>query len=416
MSLLSEIEEFVVRFEGRGPGTDAERRAAGYLAARLRSLGRDAQSESIWVRPNYARAHLATAVLAILGSVIATRNAPVGLALAAFATLSALGDLSGRLYLLRRLTGKRASQTVLSPEDGGKPGTLILVAHYDAARAGAVFDHSGRPRATLARLVRRRVGPFDLYVVALLLLVATLGLRVAAVTGTGTSALQFAATVVLIACFPVFADIAVASYTPGAGDNASGVTTALRLAARYGGALEHFDLWVLLPGASEGLLLGMRAWIRRNRRSLDRRTTVFLGIEDVGRGAVRYTRREGPLLTRRSHSRLVALCEQIAAEDAHEGRYGALPITSREPSDAYAAAAAGFPAISVSCREGRGFSPEHHRPTDTPERLDEGALRRAFEFCSELVELIDERIGPDLEPASQPARPEPAEPSPPLVD
>jgi Peptidase family M28 len=405
MPELAEIEEFVVRFEGRGPGTDAERRASRYLTERLEGLGREVETEAVWVWPNYQLAHLASALLAILGSVVAVANAGVGLGLAAAALVSAYGDLSGRLYLLRRLTGRRASQTVVSREDGSKPGTLILLAHYDAARGRAAFGRVSERRAAIAKLLRVPIGPFDAYSGSLLVLVVALALRAAGLTGTAVSIVQFIPTVVLIVSVPWLVDMAIQGIVPGASDNASGVATVLRLAERYGETLDHFDVWVLFPGAGEAMMLGMRAWLARHKRELDPTRTVFLNVAEVGHGTVRYVTREGYLLTRRFHSQLLALCSQIATEDADENRYGARPLSTREATDAYPAAVAGFPALSITCRGALDYVPTHHRHTDTPDRLDEGALDRAFRFCSELVELIDEKIGPQLSPrGTAPAR------------
>jgi len=44
--------EALVAYEGRGAGTDAERRAAEHLARRLRAIGREGRSSRSW----YARA------------------------------------------------------------------------------------------------------------------------------------------------------------------------------------------------------------------------------------------------------------------------------------------------------------------------------------------------------------------------
>ena len=57
---------------------------------------------------------------------------------------------------------------------------------------------------------------------------------------------------------------------------------------------------------------------------------------------------------------------------------------------------AGFPAVSVSCLGALDYARHHHLPTDTPENIDAAALERAFGFCSELIELIDETLGPQL--------------------
>ncbi len=91
-----------------------------------------------------------------------------------------------------------------------------------------------------------------------------------------------------------------------------------------------------------------------------------------------------------------AVIDEIAEGD-DESRYGARRMKSREASDANAARAAAFPAISVSCRGALDYTQHHHRLSDTPDQIDPDALERAYGFCSELIELIDERIGPDLE-------------------
>ena len=90
-------------------------------------------------------------------------------------------------------------------------------------------------------------------------------------------------------------------------------------------------------------------------------------------------------------------------EDADDGRYGVRPITARRAGDAYAARARGLPAITVSCAGALDRAPNHHRLTDTPENIDQDALERAFGFCSELIELIDEEVGPDIAEAAEAA-------------
>lgn len=389
-----EIERLVA-FRGRGPGTDAERRAAGHLRARLASLGRDAEVEPTWIRPNWPLAFTAYALFGVVASIVSIAAPVAGAIVAGVALLGALADLSGRIHGGRLLTGRRGSQNVVSREESERAGTLVLVAHYDAARSGFVF---GRLAA-----LGRRIGPLRPVVLALTLVLATAVLRAGGAGAAGVEIVQFVATVVLILAVPAFADIALSGIVPGAGDNASGVATTLRLAERYGGDLEHFDVWVLLTGGEEAFGEGMREWMRRHRRDLDSTRTVFLNVDTVGSGTVRYTRREGVLVSTRHHPRLLELCRQIAQEDADDAdRYGARPLTVRAPTDALVARRSGFPAITVSCRASNDQAPHLHRHTDVPAAIDDAALDRAFRFCSELVELIDERIGPDV--AGQAAR------------
>ena len=401
MDARTEIEQ-LVGFEARAAGTDAERRAAGHLKRRLEELGRQAELESTRVFPNYALAHLTHALLAIVGSVLSITQPAIGLALVFAATVLTILDLMGIAFVTRRLTGPRASQNVISREVGGKPGTLILTAHYDAARTGAVFNRRVvERRAALGKAIRRPIGPFEPFTWSLIALLVFCVIRAIGIEGYLLTILQFVPTVILIVSVPLFAGIALAGVVPGATDNASGVATVLRLAERYGNDLEHFDVWVLLPGAEESFMLGMRDWMRRHRKELDSTRTIFLNVDKVGTGTVRYTTKEGFVIAYAYHPTLVEMCEQIADEDADEGRYHARGIVSRSATDATAARARRFPAISISCLNSLDYEPNQHLPTDTLENVDPEALERAFGFCSELIELIDERVGPDLAEAGE---------------
>ena len=396
MDPLREIEELVA-FEGRWPGTDAERRAAAHLKERLASLGREAEVEPTSVWPNYPVTHAIHALLAIVGSVLSVYSAVAGTALVLFAAASTFGDLTGSFYLVRRLTGRRASQNVISRERDGKPGKLVLVAHYDAAHSGAVFSRGSRERsAVLGKLIRRPIGPFEPFFWSMMVILVCSAVRLLDVQSTALTVVQFIPTVILIASVPLLVDIALSGVVPGASDNASGVATILRLAERYGGELQHFDVWVALPGAEEAFQLGMRQFVRKHRRELDRERTVYLNIGIAGNGTVRYVTKEGFVIAYRFHPSLIELCDEVREADEDENRFAARPMVSRMATDAFAARAAGYPAMAITCRNALDYAPNHHQPTDTPDRIELEALERAYGFCCELIERLDERIGPDL--------------------
>jgi len=397
MDARSEIAALVA-FEGRAPGSDAERRAARRLEGRLRDLEREVRVEPIQVHPSYALTHLIHVLAAIVGSVLSVSSPFAGTVVLLLAAVSTYGDLTGSFQIARRLTPARASQNVVSPEDGGRPGTLVLVAHYDAGRTGAAFGRRlTERRAGLGRIVRRQLGPFEPLFWSIVVALACAGLRLVGVHPTVVVAAQFAAIVVLIVSVPMLVDVALSGISPGANDNASGVATVLRLTERYGDDLDYFDVWVVLTGAGEGPLLGMREWLRANRQKLDKRSTAIVCIDQVGAGTVRYARKEGFVFANPFHPALLDACRQIATEDADENRYGVRGMVSRSATDAHLARAAGYPAVSVSCRNALDIAPHHHRASDVPDNVDPAALERAFGFCSELIELLDERIGPTLE-------------------
>jgi Zn-dependent M28 family amino/carboxypeptidase len=185
---------------------------------------------------------------------------------------------------------------------------------------------------------------------------------------------------------PLLVGIALAPTAAGENDNASGVATALRLAESHGGALEHFDVWVLLTGAQGAIAGGMRRFIRSHRKELDRASTVFLNLDAVGHGEVRFARREGVLLAARPHKQLLELCEDIA-DDAEDLEVE--PVVLRSPTDSSAARSARYPAITICCREGS------LPPAD---EVDVEAFDDAYAFAAELIERIDAEIGPELDP------------------
>lgn len=369
METLSQTDALAA-YAGRAAGSDAERRAAGHLRARLEALGRHAEVQPIDIRPRFALAHALHAIAAIAGSLLSVGNAPAGTALVLLAALSTFLDASGTLHLARRLMGRRASQNVESREDGGKSGVLVLVAHVDAPRDSLAFR-----RAT--RILR---DPWLAMLAAMLVILACGVLRVLGVEGTVLTAIQFAPTVLLILLTPALVDAelsGVAVDTAGA----AGAATALRLAEDLGGGLEHYDLWVLLTGSQEPFALGMGAWLKRRRGELDRERVAVLSIGGVGSGPVRFTRREGPLVPLRSHAELVRICGEIAEDDGDDGAYGAESYVSRRPTDAAAAIARGLPALTVTC---------------AGDDVSADGLERAYGFCRELIERLDAEVGPTL--------------------
>ena len=383
---------------GRWPGTDAERRAARHLEDRLGALGRDCRVEPTEVWPSYPLAHAVYALLAIAGSVASVSAPVVGAGLALAAVLLAFGDATGVFMATRRLTGRRASQNVVSREGGEKSGVLVLVAHYDSARTGAIFRRGVQERrAVLGNLIRRPIGPFEPFFWSLVAVLVCCLLRLPGFEGTALTAIQFVPTALLIVSVPLLVDIALSGVVPGANDNASGVATVLRLAEAHGGRLEHFDLWVLLTGAEEGFALGMRAFLKRHRKSLAKARTVFVNIDEVGFGTVRYARREGLVVAVRSHVQLLEICDEIADDDEDDDAFGARRLVSRTTSDGFTARLAGYPAITISCRNTLDYTPHHHLASDVPERLEEAALERAYGFASELVQRLDAQVGPELQ-------------------
>jgi hypothetical protein len=368
----------------RAPGSDAERRTALHLKQRLEQLGRGADIESFAIHPAWPLGYAILAVASVAASVLAVYVPVAGAALALAAALLTFLDAGVLIATVRRLLGRRASQNVVSWGGEDKPGAVVLVAHSDAGRAGIAHnDRTARRRAALGGLIHRPLGGVEPLFWAQLGVLACTLLRLAGLDGTPLTIVQFVPTLALIVAIALLVDIALAGTKGGENDNASGTVVALRLAERFGGALEHFDVHVVFTGAQKAGAAGMRAFLESHRDRLASDRTVFVNVDEVGSGTVRYTRREGALLAVRCHPQLVGLCNQIA-EDADDGSG---PIVSRSASDASAAGAAGFPAVTITCRDRFDYASG---------RVDEQALDRAEAFCAELIERLDAEVGPSI--------------------
>ena len=108
----------------------------------------------------------------------------------------------------------------------------------------------------------------------------------------------------------------------------------------------------------------MRAFLQTHRKKFKPSDTVVLNLDSLGGGELRETKKEGPLLTVRSHPQLAGTVKDSS-------------FVNREPSDGYAAASAGLPSITIS---------------GTENRLEEGNLTEAENACAELIERLEEEL------------------------
>ena len=228
---LATIEE-LCSFESRLAGTDAERRAANAMAARLRESGRRAELEPVYVHPQAQLVWALHAFLAFAASVLAVEVPVAGFALLLFATTSFYFDLNTSHHLLRFLFFRRASQNVVSRgENPEATHKVILAAHIDAARTGVVFGKGA------TGLIKRLSGllpfpPSRLLFWSAAILLPMLGARMAGVDSDGLALLQIIPTLILLVSSFLLVDWRLSAVVPGANDNASGVAVALSLAQK----------------------------------------------------------------------------------------------------------------------------------------------------------------------------------------
>ena len=386
-------------FEGRLAGTDSERRAANWLAERLRSEGgRGVTVEPTYVHPQAPLVEALHCALAFAGSLAAIPSPPVGFALVLIAATSMYFDLNARFYTFRRLFFRRASQNVVARgRRRGATGTVIITAHVDAGRTGIVFRPGAVRRYTrLSRLVSAPVGPFRPLFWSVAILLPILGARLAGVDNNFLSILQIIPTLTLLLGTFLLVDVQLSDVVPAANDNASGVATAVALASTLAkDHPRHLDVWVVLTGGEECLMEGMRSFVRSRRKTLDRETTYLINLDAVGDGDVRYVVSEGAAVSIAMDKRLAELCEAIAEADRENGnRFRAEPLRRGIPSDALAARLARIPATTITTlKPGQALQGTYHSPDDVPSAIDADSLERAHDFALELVRQLDRDAG-----------------------
>jgi hypothetical protein len=374
-------------FAGRDAGSDAERRAAGWLRDRLGAAGRDAAFEVAWVRPHWPAMHLLHALAGVAGSLISTASPVAGLAVVAVAFVSTLLELTGRPSPTRLLTFRRATQNVVAPpkRPHSRRVRLVVFAAYDAARRGLAFRPVFRRFDAAMRAATRGWWPPPLLSMALALglLVATTASRVAGYDPTWLSVVQLVPTVVLLFAVALLADVALSEPSPDA-SGASAVAVAAALATALDKQpLARLDVELVLAGAGDGSALGARAYVNRRRRRWDAARIAVLEVRPCGSGRPAVWVTDGPVVPLRLHPRLIELAR--GAGDASEQR-------GRDASAAYRARQARWPAVAVGALDGDGIVTTRRAAGDEPDKVDVDAMEATLALCVALVTALDEDL------------------------
>lgn len=390
---LEATVEGLCGFSSRSAGSDAERRAAGWLRDRLAAGSRDAGFEVHWVRPHWSTIHLVHALAGVGGSLLSTASPIAGLALVAVALVSMLLELSGRPSPGRLISFRRATQNVVSPPPRARSRRvrLVVVAAYDAVRRGLVFRPTFRRLDASLRAATRGWWPPPLAWMALALGVLTVATaaRVADDHPGWLAVVQLVPTVALLVAIALLADVSLSvPATDASGASAVAVAVAL-VAALDGQPLARLDVELVLTGAGDGPALGAGGYVRNRRRRWDAARVAVLEIRPCGAGRPAFWVTDGPLVPLRLHPRLIELARGAAGREAH---LGASAQRGRDASAAYRARQARWPAIAVGALDEHAIAPRRRAPGDEPGTVDVEAMGATLELCLALVTALDEDL------------------------
>ncbi|MCK9248178.1 MAG: M28 family peptidase [Solirubrobacteraceae bacterium] len=372
----------------RAPCSPGERRAAEWIADRLRDAGVDdvaLEDEPSWgpFPPTVA----GLGALGALGGMLAARGRRrAGLALTAASLAGIVDEAQNGPRIVRRTVRRRRStvNVVARVGDPDAPRTLVVLAHHDAAQTGLLFDqrlmralHERFPD----RIERARNQPPQWWLGA----VAPLGALLTAVTGRrGPARVGALAGAVATG---LMLDMARSPTVPGANDNLSAVAVLVALAERLrADPLPGLRVWIVSAGAEETMQDGIRAFLARHRDELPVDRTWFLNNDTVGSRDLILVEGEGPFWMEDyadpAFRDLAMRCADRAGVRIERG------FRARASTDAVIPSRAGYPTVLLSSLGPWRAASNYHLMTDTPDRLDLGTVADTVAVTHEVARAL----------------------------
>jgi hypothetical protein len=371
----------------RPSASDGERRAAEWIAQRLRGHGAEARVEEERAHGSYWWPITLANLLAAGSGLRALRRPGRGRRLVA-AVASGVGaaalwdDLGhGRRWFRRALMPHRSTWNVVAEiGDPQAPRTVALVAHHDAAHSGLVFHPAlgqigprlfpqlhERSKQTLPILYGVWLGPVITALGALL----------------GRRRLLQAGVTVSLGASAAMLDIARAEVVPGANDNLSAVGVLLAVArSLQSDPIRGVRVLLISTGSEESFSEGMQAFGRRHFSELDPARTEFLCLECLGGPTLIVLEAEGMLKMRQYPP---AMRESLAQAAAAAGVPITRGIRTVAATDAIIALRAGYPTATLASVAETKLPLNYHWPTDQPDALHWETIEHAIAVCESFL-------------------------------
>jgi len=416
--VLHEVVETLAPLD-RTPCSPGERRAAEWLAERLRAI--DGVHVALEDEPSWGIFPPTATGLGLLGAlgaalVLGGRRAS-GALIAAVTLAGILDEAQNGPRILRRLVRRRrttvnviarvgdrvdgargqsgaggarreygAAGGLGESGEGGGQGTLVVLAHHDAPQTGMLFDQTLQRRLheLAPQLLARAKKPLPQWWIGLAGPLSTIGGALASrrrrrLAGAGLALGALGAALV--------ADVWRSETVSGANDNLSGVAALVALAELLRERpVPRMRVLLVSCGAEETLQDGVRAFLARHRHELDPQRTWFVNLDTVGSPHLIMLEGEGPVwmedYTGPWLRDLVAAQAQLLDIDLERG------FRARASTDSVIPSRAGYPiATLVSVTDWRSPA-NYHLPSDIPANLDYDTVADATRLVHELARAL----------------------------
>lgn len=384
---LEHVRVLAVDIGPRGPTREGERRGALYAKEQFERLGLQPHWETFRSARSIFHPHLIGSLLMLLAFILfplgGRLTAAIAAALSILVLVNEVLELSFRDNLFRWIVPKGESQNVyaLLPPQGEHRADLILVGHVDSQRTPLIFKNR-----TWVKIYDR----FTFVAFATFILQAIL-YTLAAIFGWSW---VWYVTILTAICALLLAAMCIQAdrtpFTAGANDNATAVGMVLTLTEELlRQPLQHTRVWAVITGCEEVQHYGMIDFYKRHLYELKSpRAVVF---EMLGCAGPAWVTREGIVVPFHSDAKMVALAEQLSAENPQWGAYAAkISGGNSELSDAVRF---GVPGITFFGLTPDGEAPYWHQVEDTFDKMNPEVMEKTWQMVFNFIRRLDSETG-----------------------
>jgi len=369
----------------RGATTKEERRAAEILRQNLASMNISAEFETFKATTSYSWEVILFSLTMIAGLLVSPALSKLGTALVLLGFWSYVRHFMGRSTIFTPFIPKKKSQNVVAHISAKRSDAknIVLMAHYDSARASAVFAPSMVKNFRQSFLLNTYIG-------AVSIIWAYLGEYWGMTLWFKLICLAFSIVHVINAIIHIHREI-FHKFVPGINDNASGVAAILGVLENLQKQpLKNSNVWIVFTGCEEAGIQGAKAFYHKHWPDVPPENTSIINIDNVGQGNLYYATGEGMILYYNFDKDIINLSEQLTQKaEFRQIR----PLEYRRAYfDTLIFAQHGYPCTTLIALDDNGTIPNWHWYTDTLENIDPRAIDKTVSFATSLAREIDQKI------------------------